>query len=93
MAVELIWYIRAVEVLSLAVATVLAALGYGGYRKSHSRAMLTGALGFGILGAASLLEGLVFELVGLPLEEAHAFRSTLTALGLLILLFSIHRTS
>jgi hypothetical protein len=55
--------------------------------------MLFGASGFGMLGVASLVEGAIYEVLGVPLEEAHAFRSTLTALGLVILLYSIHRTS
>ncbi len=93
MAGEVIWYVRIVEILSLLIAFVLVALAYGGYRKSGNKTMLLGALGFGMLGVASLTEGILFEGLGLPLEEAHAFRSTLTALGLIILLYSIHKTS
>ncbi|MBI2183898.1 MAG: hypothetical protein HYU39_02950 [Thaumarchaeota archaeon] len=92
MALEIIWYIRFVEVLSLVVSSVLVALAYGGYKKSKSRALLSGALGFGMLGGASLLEGILFEAGGLSLEGAHAFRSTITAMGLVILLYSIHKT-
>jgi uncharacterized membrane protein len=87
-----IWYIRAVEALSLIVALVLVALAFGGYRKSGSRTMLSGALGFGMLGVASLVEGVLFEVIGIPLEDAHAFRSTLTVLGLVLLVYSVHRT-
>jgi hypothetical protein len=92
MATQVIWYIRIIEILSLLIAFVLVALAYGGYRKSGSRTMLLAALGFAMLGVASLIEGLLYEELGLPLEEAHAFRSTLTALGLIILLYSIHKT-
>ncbi|WP_309492416.1 DUF7521 family protein [Candidatus Hecatella orcuttiae] len=93
MASALFWYIRLVELLSLAVALVLVTLAYGGYRKSRSKAMLSAALGFGILGIASLLEGVLFEVAGLSLGEAHAFRSSFTLIGFLILLYSIHKTS
>ena len=92
MATEVIWYISIVEVLSLLIALVLVALAYGGYRKSGNRTMLSAALGFGMLGVASLTEGLLYTVVGLSLDEAHAFRSTLTAVGLIILLYSIHKT-
>jgi len=85
------WYLRLVEISSLVVASVLVALAYRGYRKSGSKAMLVGAFGFGILGVGSLIEGLLLE-TGVSWEEAHVFRSTLTALGLLILLYSIHET-
>jgi hypothetical protein len=92
MATEVIWYISIVEVASLLIALVLAALAYGGYRKSGNRTMLSAALGFGMLGVASLTEGLLYTVVGLSLDEAHAFRSTLTAVGLIMLLYSIHKT-
>lgn len=89
---ELIWYIRGVEIVSLAVALVLVTLAYRGYKRSHSKALLLAAIGFAILGAASLAEGLLFEVAGLSLNEAHAFRSTITALGLIVLLYSINKT-
>jgi hypothetical protein len=92
MASEVIWYISIVEVLSLLIALVLVALAYGGYRKSGNRTMLSAALGFGMLGVASLTEGLLYTVLGLSLDEAHAFRSTLTAVGLIILLYSIYKT-
>ena len=93
MAFDVIWYIRIVEILSLVIALVLVTLAFGGYRKSRSNAMLSAALGFAMLGVTSLVEGLLYEGLGWPLEDAHAFRSTLTALGLVILLYSIHKTT
>ena len=90
---EVIWYIRVVEVLSLVIALILVALAFGGYRKSRSKAMLSAAFGFSMLGIASLVEGILYEGLGLPLESAHAFRSTLTALGLIILLYSTQKTN
>jgi hypothetical protein len=92
MEFQIIWYITIVEILSLIIALVLVVLAYGGYRKSGSRTMLSAAVGFAMLGVASLVEGLLYDIVGLSLEDAHAFRSTLTALGLVILLYSIHKT-
>jgi hypothetical protein len=92
MAAAIIWYISIIEVLSLLIALVLVVLAYGGYRKSGNRSMLSAALGFGMLGVASLTEGLLYTVLGLSLDEAHAFRSTLTALGLIILLYSVQKT-
>jgi uncharacterized membrane protein len=91
-SVEILWYITIVEILSLFIALVLVVLAYGGYRKTRSRAMLSAAVGFAMLGMASLVEGLLYDVLDVPLEDAHAFRSTLTALGLVILLYSIYKT-
>ena len=88
---SLLWYIRSVEVISLLIAFVLVALAYGSYRKTVKVAFLLAAVGFAFLGVASLLEGILFEVVGLSLDEVHAFRSTLTALGLVVLLYSIRK--
>ena len=71
---EIIWYISIVETLSLFIALVLVVLAYGGYRKTGSRAMLSAAAGFAMLGMASLVEGLLYDALDVPLEDAHAFR-------------------
>jgi hypothetical protein len=93
MVFEIIWYIRIVEILSLFIALILVALALGGYRKSGSKTMLSAAAGIAMLGAASLVEGVMYDVLGLPLEEAHAFRSTLTAVGFVIFLYAIYKTS
>ncbi len=93
MEFQVIWYIRTVEILSLFLALVLVSLAFGGYRKTGSRAMLSAAAGIAMLGAASLVEGVMYDVLGFPLEDAHAFRSTLTALGFVILLYSIYKIS
>ena len=92
MASLLFWYISAVEILALVVALFLVILASRGYRKSQSRSLLAAAVGFGILGVASLTEGLLYSVLGFSLLEAQAFRSTLTAVGLVVLLFSIYKT-
>lgn len=88
----LFWYISAVEVLALIIALILVLFAYKGYRKNQSKSLLAAAMGFGILGIASLAEGLLYDVLGFSLIEAQAFRSTLTAVGLAILLYSIHST-
>ena len=85
-------YISAVEVLALIVALFLVILAYRGYKKSNSKSLLAAAVGFGIIGVASLTEGLLYDVLGLSLIEAQAFRSTLTAVGLVVLLYSIYKT-
>jgi len=88
----LFWYITTVEVLALIVALVLVVLAFRGYKKSQSSSLLAAAVGFGIIGIASLTEGLLYDALGVSLLEAQAFRSTLTAVGLVVLLFSVYKT-
>jgi len=90
--VAIVWYLRFVETLSLAIALILAASAYRGYRKHGSRATLSATAGFAALGVVSLTEGILFDMLGMRLEVAHAVRSTLTAFGLIILLYSIRAT-
>jgi len=89
---QLIWYISVIEVFSLGVALILVVLAFRGYRKTGSHSLLLAAIGFGILGVASLVEGVLYQFAGFTLDEAHAFRSTLTAAGLVVLVYSIYRT-
>lgn len=93
MLIELIWYRRFLGTVSLATALVLVFLAYRGYLKTQSRALLSGALGFGMIGIGALLEGILFEFIGVPFESADIIGATFNAVGLLILLYSIHRTS
>jgi hypothetical protein len=79
-------------VFSLGIALILVVLAFRGYRKNGSRSLLLAAIGFGVLGVASFVEGVVYEFSGFTLDEAHAFRSTLTAVGLVVLVYSIYRT-
>jgi len=85
-------YISAVEALALIIAFFLVILAYRGYKKSSSKSLLAAAVGFGIVGVASLTEGLLYDVLGFSLLEAQAFRSTLTAIGLIVLLYSVYRT-
>ena len=87
----LILYVSIVEVFSMAIALILVVLALRGYRRSRSDSFLLAAIGFGMLGAASLVEGVLYQIAGFTLDEAHAFRSTLTAVGLVVLLYSIYR--
>lgn len=93
MVTELIWYIRFLGVLSLVTAIVLVALAYRGYRKTRGRSLLYAALGFLMIGTGALIEGILFEFISFPFENAHAVGATFTASGLLMLLYSIYRTT
>ncbi len=88
----LILYVSGLEVASLGVAFVLASLAYRGYRKSGSKSFIMTAVGFTLLGCASLAEGVLYQFGGFGLDEAHAVRSTLTLVGLAVLLYSIYKT-
>ncbi len=88
----IIIYISSVEVLSLVIALVLVVFAFRTYRRSGVQSFLLAAFGFGMLGVASLVEGVLYQFAGFPLDEAQAFRSTLTALGLVILVYSVYRT-
>jgi len=90
---DLIWYIRFLGVLCLSTAGILVGLAFRGYRKTRSMALLYGAVGFLMIGAGALIEGILFEFLNFPFEYAHAVGATFTAIGLLTLLYSIYRTS
>lgn len=90
--ISIFWYVRFIEVLTLVFASALIILAYKSYKKNKSQSMLLASFGFSFLGIASLVEGIMFDVLKFPLPESHAVRSTITALGFLILLYSIHKT-
>ncbi len=66
---------------------------YGAYRRTESIRMLFVSIGFALVTLGSLVEGILFELLGYNLMEAHIVESTLVLVGLLTLIYSLKRFS
>lgn len=88
---ELLWLIRIAEFFALLVGGGIALTAYRAYRKNGDGALLLASLGFTLLVLGSIVEGILFELVGYGLLESRAVRSWTTALGFLVIFIAIRK--
>ena len=63
---------------------------YRGYRVYGSEPMLYVAIGFLFISVGSVIEGILFDVVGLSIFVAGTIHTTLVAAGMLIILYSLH---
>lgn len=83
--------VRISELLALFLGAVVVFLAYRGYKRTNKAFMVWLALGFAFLVTGAVIEGLLYELLGVPLVQAHVTRASFTALGFLLVIFSIHK--
>ncbi len=69
--------------------TLIALLSYVAFRRFGTRLMLYISIGFGLLTAGSIIEGLLFEVYRMPLDTAHMIESSVTLVGLLVLAYHL----
>lgn len=79
---------RAIVLLLGATITYYSAMAY---RRTGLPYLRNAAVGFAIMTVGVLLEGLLFEVVGLDLEVVHVVESIAIGLGFLVLLVSLRQ--
>lgn len=69
--------------------TIIALLSFVAYRRYGSNLMLYISIGFVLLTLGSVVEGVLFEVFGTPLDQAHLVESLITLTGLLVLAYHL----
>lgn len=90
MALETLLLVRLIESVSLIVGLTIVYVALKAHRKSKQKSMLILALGFILLTFASLVEGLLFEVLHYDLVDSHAATAAVKAAGLITVLISIY---
>jgi hypothetical protein len=65
-------------------------LAYRGYKRNRSRPLLYVAIGFALITAGTIAEGLLYVILGSALLAAIAAGSAVTVLGFVAILYSIY---
>ena len=63
---------------------------YKGYRTYGSEPMLYVAIGFLFISIGSVIEGVLFDVVGLSIFMAGTIQTTIVAVGMLVILYSLY---
>ena len=88
------WILVALRLAIVAAGSLVGvwSLRLGLLRRDRRTTYLLLATGFGLLTLGAVVEGLLFELVGWSLSDAHAAEAVVTATGFVFVLVSILRS-
>ncbi len=81
--------LSALKGVTVFLGTLIALLGYVAFWRYGSKLMLYISVGFGLLTIGSVVGGILFEILIMPLDEAHAVESLVTLLGLALLAYHL----
>ena len=87
---QLFWFATAAKVAALFLGAFIVYLAYRGYRRNRSRPLLYVAIGFALITAGTIAEGLLYVLLGSALLAAIATGTVVTVLGFIAILYSIY---
>lgn len=82
------------KTITVSLGLLITYQAYRGYRVHGSEPMLYVAIGFLFISVGAVIEGLLFDVVGLSIFVAGTIQTTIVAVGMLIILYSLYgRTS
>ncbi len=87
---ELFFVTSVTKIIALLLGAYIVYLAYRGYRRNASKPRLYVALGFGLITLGTLLEGVLFVIVQSDILTATATGTVVTAIGFLVMIYSIY---
>ena len=78
------------KLVTMGLGFLVAYQAYLGYRRHHSEPMRYVAVGFLLISVGAVIEGVLFEVVGLSIFTAGAIQTTLVAAGMIAVLYSLY---
>lgn len=78
------------KLITVGLGLLITKQAYKGYRSYRSEPMLYVAIGFLFITVGSVLEGILFDVVGLSIFAAGTIQTGLVAVGMLVILYSLH---
>ncbi|WP_411964753.1 hypothetical protein [Haloferax sp. YSMS24] len=78
------------KIVTMALGFLIAYQAYKGYTEYDSKPMLFVAIGFLFISFGAVIEGVLFEVVGLSLFQAGTIQTSIVALGMLSVLYSLY---
>jgi hypothetical protein len=76
--------------VTMVLGFLIAYQAYRGYRRNNSRPMLYVAIGFVFVSFGAVIEGILFDVVGLTLSDAATIATAIVAIGMLTILYALH---
>ena len=84
------WLTTFTKVVALILGTFIVYLAYKGYRRNSSKPLLYVAVGFALITAGTIAEGVLYVVLGSELLSAIATGTAVTVLGFIVIIYSIY---
>lgn len=78
------------KLITVGLGLLITYQAYKGYRAYHSEPMLYVAIGFLFISVGSVIEGVLFDVVGLSIFLAGTIQTAIVAVGMLVILYSLY---
>lgn len=78
------------KLITMILGFLIAYQAFRGYRSHDSKPMLYVGIGFLFISIGSVIEGILFEIVGLEIFLAGTIQTLIVAVGMLVILYSLH---
>jgi len=86
------WFATLTKVVALLLGAFIVYLAYVGYRRNASKPLLYAALGFAFITLGTVVEGVLYVVLGAELLAATAAGTLVTIFGFVTVIYSIYST-
>jgi uncharacterized membrane protein YdjX (TVP38/TMEM64 family) len=87
---QLFWLTTFTKVVALILGAFIVYLAYKGYKRNSSKPLLYVALGFALITAGTIIEGILYVMLGSELLSAIATGTTVMVIGFAVIIYSIY---
>ena len=87
---QIFWITTLTKIIALILGTFIVYLAYKGYKRNTSKPLLYVALGFALITAGTIAEGILYVLLGSELLSSMATGTTVMVLGFVVIIYSIY---
>jgi len=87
---ELDWIATIINVVALVLGTFIVYLAYKGYKRNASKPLLYVSLGFVLITAGTVVEGILYVIFSSDLLIAIIAGAAITVIGLVAIIYSIY---
>jgi len=87
---QIFWVTTITKIVALILGGFIVYLAYKGYKRNSSKPLLYVALGFALITAGTIAEGILYVLLGSELLSAIATGTTVMVLGFVVIIYSIY---
>ncbi len=87
---EMDWVVTVIKLVALVLGTFIVYLAYKGYRRNTSKPLLYVALGFALITAATVVEGILYVIIGSDLLVALFISTIITVIGFAAIIYSVY---
>jgi len=84
------WFVTIAKLTALILGAFIVYLAYKGYRRNLSKPLLLVAVGFALITAGTIIEGILYVILGSDLLVALFASTTITVLGFVAIIYSIY---